>query len=153
MKQAILIFTLVLLVAGCSSPTVDPATPPAIVYGEDVCDRCGMIIEDDRFAAGLVVEVADSQYEHRIFDDIGDMLAYTVDEGAGSTIHAYYVHDYESKAWLDGESAVYVRSNQIHSPMGHGLAAFETRPAAEAQALVWGGEVFEFTQLQTGIGE
>lgn len=153
MKQLTLLFTLILLLAACTRASIDPATPPTIVYGEDVCDRCGMIIEDERFAAGAVVEVGEGHYEHRIFDDIGDMLAYAADEAAQTPIHAYYVHDYDSKNWIDGESAFYVRSSQIHSPMGYGLAAFAEQSSAETKAAEWEGEVIELSTLQQEIGD
>jgi nitrous oxide reductase accessory protein NosL len=65
-----------LLVVACGAPAITPQTLPEIVYGEDVCDHCGMIINDDHFAAGVVIQTQHDQYEHRIFDDIGDMFAY-----------------------------------------------------------------------------
>lgn len=151
MKHIVLLF--ILFLAACASSSVDPTTAPTIVYGEDVCDRCGMIIEDERFAAGVVLEVSEGRYEHRIFDDIGDMLEYAAAEAAQTPIHAYFVHDYDSKAWIDGESAYYVRSSQIHSPMGHGLAAFAQQSSAETKAQEWQGEVVEFSQLTAGIGD
>ncbi|MEZ4637031.1 MAG: nitrous oxide reductase accessory protein NosL [Caldilineaceae bacterium] len=149
----IIIIIIIVLLAGCAASSVDPATPPTIVYGEDVCDRCGMIIEDERFAAGVVVAVREGHYEHRIFDDIGDMLAYAADKAAQTPIHAYYVHDYDSKNWIDGETAFYVRSSQIHSPMGYGLAAFAEQSSAEMKAAEWEGEVIELSTLQQEIGD
>lgn len=42
-----------------------------------------------------------------------------------------WVHDYNSEEWIDAEAAFFVESNAIKSPMGHGLAAFADKSAAE----------------------
>ena len=136
-----------ILLAGCATP-VDPNLPPDIVYGEDVCDRCGMIISDERFAAGVVVERAPQEYEHLIFDDIGDMLAHIQEEGETVTIVSYFVHDYQSLEWLNAEDAVYVVSSNVQTPMGFGIAAFATQAAAEVEAAAWQGEIFDFERLR-----
>jgi copper chaperone NosL len=150
MKPIHLIFVMTLLVLGfaaCSS-SVDPNSPPPIVYGEDVCDRCGMIITDERFAAGAVVEVGTEHYEHRIFDDIGDMFAYFHDEGADLQVISTFVHDYNTKAWISAEDATFVKAESLQSPMGYGLAAFADKAVAEAQAVSWAGEILDFEQAQ-----
>ena len=137
---------LTLALVACAAPTVDPSTPPEIVYGEDVCDRCGMIINDERFAASVVVETAPKEYEHLLFDDIGDMFAYTQEEGEHVKIVSYFVHDFNSKAWLDARSANFVKAGSLQTPMGFGLAAFAERAEAEIQAQTWQGEVLDFQQ-------
>lgn len=129
--------------AGCGRKDT-PGQPPAIAYGRDVCARCNMIISDERFAAGYVLPGG----EVRVFDDIGDLvlwLAERPEEGA-----VPFVHDYESHAWLRAESAFYVRSPEIRSPMGFGLAAFATKERARALAAGKQGEVLTWQQLVAG---
>ncbi|MEZ4710429.1 MAG: nitrous oxide reductase accessory protein NosL [Caldilineaceae bacterium] len=138
------------MLAGCGGPAVTPDTPPEILYGEDVCAQCGMIISDERFAAGLVVELAPDVYEHRIFDDIGGMLTYVQEHAQAITIVAYFVHDYNSKEWINAESAYFVRSNALHTPMGYGLAACAQELEAQALAEEWQGELLTFAQLNDG---
>ena len=121
----------IMVTAACGGPTITPELPPEIAYGEDVCDQCNMIISDERYAAGLVVEVEPGRYEHRIFDDIGDLLVYEQEHVDELTVAAYYVHDYGSKEWIDGRSAFYISSDELLTPMGLGLAA-----AAQAAASV-----------------
>lgn len=135
------------LLAACGGPTITPDTPPEILYGEDVCDQCNMIINDERFAAGLVVELEPSVYEHRIFDDIGDLLMYEKEHGGELTIAAYYVHDYNSKEWIDGENAYYISSQDLFTPMGFGLAAAAQELEANALAKEWNGTVLTFAEL------
>lgn len=142
-----LVLVLMLLLVACSGSKVTPDVPPAIHYGEDMCDHCGMIISDERFAAGVVVETKPQHYEHRIFDDIGDMLAYAQEIEASSAIVAYYVHDYQSREWLDARQATYVQGDAASTPMGSGLAAFADQAAATAHAQATQGQVLDFDTL------
>ncbi len=131
---------LALLLIGCAK--VDMDAPPQIVYGRDTCARCGMIIEDARFAAAYMT--ADGQ--PRIFDDIGDMLVHQSEKG--EAVHAFWVHDYETEAWLRGEEAIYVLTTDIHTPMGYGLVALAEEGRATAVALRHNGRVLAFSELQ-----
>lgn len=134
------------LIAACGAPAVTPATPPEIVYGEDVCNHCGMIINDDRFAAAVVIETQPNRYEHRIFDDIGDMFAFARDLAANddAKIVSYFVHDYASREWLHAADAHFVKADPALTPMGSGLAAFANKEEANAQAQLWHGTLLTF---------
>jgi nitrous oxide reductase accessory protein NosL len=94
---SVLALLLALLAAGCNQVNMD--APPEIVYGRDICSRCGMIIEDARFAAAYMT----TEGEPRIFDDIGDMLVHQLEKG--EMVHVHWVHDYETEAWLRAEAA------------------------------------------------
>ncbi len=119
---------LAFLVVGCSgAASLDD--PPDLNIGRDICERCGMIIEDVRFAAGFRLEDGTS----RVFDDIGGMLAWgrlTGELEAGRV----WVHDFHSESWVDATTATFVLSSDIPTPMAFGIAAFSTREAAEAFA-------------------
>ena len=145
---SVFLLILVLMVSGCGGPKVTPEMPPEIRYGEDVCVQCGMIISDERYAAGLVVETAPSTYAHRIFDDIGGMFVYAAEHRDNETIVSYFVHDYTSLAWIDAQTASFVSSQPVLTPMGFGLSAFEDSAAAQAMAEVWGGQILSFDDVQ-----
>jgi copper chaperone NosL len=124
----------------------DPLAPPEMHYGEDVCDACQMIISEERHAAATIVEV-DGASEPRRFDDIGDLLDYH--EGQPELpVLSWYVHDYETLEWLDALTASYVVSDDLATPMGHGIVAFGDRLRAEAFALEHAGEVKDFDALR-----
>jgi copper chaperone NosL len=59
-----------------------------------------------------------------------------------------WVHDYNSEEWIEAESAYYVVSTAIMSPMGHGIAAFADKAAAEQLAVETAGAVFDWENLQ-----
>ncbi|HET7087376.1 MAG TPA: nitrous oxide reductase accessory protein NosL [Anaerolineae bacterium] len=81
------------------------------------------------------------------FDDIGDMLAYHA-RHPELEVRARFVHDYNTEECILGETAFYVRSSQIVSPMGHGIAAFRDRSAAETFAGGIGASVLTFDALR-----
>lgn len=120
---------MVLVTAACSSPQTEQPQPPEIQYGLDLCDACGMTIDDPRFASATLLK--DGAY--RKFDDIGDMIVYHMDH-PDQQVSAWFVHDHDSEEWLRAEEAFYVVSTEIESPMGHGIFAFATQQAAENYA-------------------
>lgn len=136
---------LALTLAACGG---EPAKlePPKIYYGEDVCDECNMIISDERFAAATIVEVSEGRTESRIFDDIGGMFLYHIKHPELKVL-ARYVHDYETREWLTAEDAFFVRSEDVHSPMAHGVIACKTREQAERLAGQFNGQILTYNDL------
>lgn len=112
--------------------------PPEIYYGQDTCDRCGMLISDPRFAAALLTVEGES----RKYDDIGCLLDDYVH--AGLKVGEIYVHDYNTNEWLNAKTAFFVQSD-IHTPMASGLVAFGDRASAEKFAP--GATVMSFEQM------
>jgi copper chaperone NosL len=101
-----------------------------------------MIINEARFAAAYVA----TNGETRRFDDIGGMLAFANEQG--EEVAVFWVHDYETEAWLKAEEAAYVLNDDLITPMGFGVIAFTT----EQQAVAWsneeGGMVMTFEELR-----
>ncbi len=132
----------VILLAACSASAGD-VQPPDIHYGEDVCDACGMLISDAKFAAASI----DQDGAAHKFDDIGDLVVYYADQ-ADAKVQAYFVHDYPSEKWQRAETAFFIVSPQVQTPMAHGIAAYADRPAAEAAAQKYGVKVMTFDELR-----
>ncbi len=114
--------------AACAPASTEPA-PPEIAYGQEVCAGCGMVIDTPRFACATLLTTG----EYLKFDDLGDLAVHHMDY-PNLMVRAVFVHDFHTEAWARGETAAYVYSPLIASPMGHGLAAFAERAAAEAYA-------------------
>ena len=132
-------------IAGCTAES-EPK-PPEIAYGHDVCDLCGMIISEPRFASALAL----TDGRTLKFDDPGEMFAYHR-QNAEHAVRAWFVHDYRSEEWVRGEQAFYVFSPEIRSPMGYGIATFAERPAAEAFAHGIGGQPMMFEEARVASG-
>lgn len=139
-----LILTAATVPAGCGAGEV--VAPPQIAWGADICHVCGMIISDDRFAAGLVEAGADGGLSTFAFDDVGCLLAHV--RGAGGRVAARFVRDFREDQWRDAETASFVHSDRLHSPMAFGLAACATADEARALLEEYPGEVLDFRTVQ-----
>lgn len=120
---------LALLLAACAGPA--PGSAPELVLGRTVCEECGMIVSDLRYAAGYV----DAGGDH-VFDDIGGLLSHLARRSDGEAVTPW-VHDHEDPAWVRASDAFYVRGTRVSTPMGFGIAAFADR----ADASRFAGEV------------
>jgi copper chaperone NosL len=138
------LWPMLLLLMACQ-PSVDLDEPPQIIYGQDVCDQCGMIINEQRFAASYVTVTGDV----RRFDDIGGMLTY--DHEANEEVHIYWVHDFNNEEWIDAGQAMFVLNRGLVTPMGWGVAAFSDMDGAEAYVAEHGGTIATFAELQEEI--
>ena len=134
-----------LLLPACAARPTEPQ-PPAIAYGQDVCDECGMIIAEARFAAATITTIGGA---HK-FDDVGNMVLYHM-KHPEEQVKAWFVHDYPSETWIRGETAFYVMAAAIDSPMGHGVAAFEAADSAEAFARERSADVLTFDELRVAV--
>ncbi len=145
MKIFLVSLLALLFVVGCAQ-TTNEIQPPEMFYGQDVCDECSMLISDAKFAAATI----DLKGNARKFDDIGGMLVYHM-EHPEAQVRAYFVHDYDTQTWLRGETAFYVRSPQIHSPMNDGIAAFADGASAKTFASRVQGAVYKFDELRVHV--
>ncbi len=134
----------VLTLTACQSGE-DAGGPPEIRYGEDVCDRCNMLIAEPRFATAYATESA----EVRRFDDVGCLFLHAQEEA--ETVASYWVHDFNSEEWLAGEEATYVVNPDLITPMGWGIAAFASAGDAESYQAGEGGMVLSFAELKAQI--
>ncbi len=116
-------FSIILLLSACQTGNNADA-PPVIRYGEDACDECRMIVNEARFAAGLI----NSDFQTRRFDDIGCLLIYQ--KKHHETIQKAWVQDYQTQKWLPADNAVFIKNSEIATPMGHGIVAVSTEENA-----------------------
>jgi copper chaperone NosL len=130
---------------GCSRE--DPDAPPQVHYGRDECQYCGMIIGDERCAAAIRATLDGSMRDY-VFDDIGDMFVFERKNAAALSISRRFVHDYETKQWIDAVTAFFIRSEDLHTPMGSGIIAVGDPARAEALQAKCNGKLFTFEQLK-----
>lgn len=127
------------LLAGCEPQ------PRAIRYGEDVGAHCKMTVSDARFGTELLTTTG----KVHVFDSVECLANYVLahDELADQT-HSLWVTAYDAPGELISlDSAFFIRSPEVQSPMGGGLAAFGLgTPPEEAQRQL-GGEVLDWTEV------
>ena len=127
-------------VAGCRQ-SVDLQAPPEIIIGQDVCDQCGMLIGEARYAAAYWT--VDGQ--PRRFDDIGGMMAYY--HTHGEEVASFWVHDFVSEEWLPAEEATFLVDIGQQTPMGYGIVAFASAEQARSQRINDAALLLSFTEL------
>ena len=113
------------VLAGCSTG------PQPFAFGEDQCAHCRMTVTDPAYATQVVTSTGkvyklDSSECLRAFLE-GDALA---DE----EVRSVWVSAADTRTLVGADDAWFVRSPNIQSPMGGGLAAYESRGAAEEAA-------------------
>lgn len=129
-----------LLAVACGTPA-----PRPVAWGRDICDRCHMVITDPRFAAELVT----AHGKVYTFDDIGGLVLWYRDSGleAGGVAGVWVYDSRTPEVMLSADSAVFVRSPVIHTPMASGLVAVASRRAADSLMAETGGTVLTWPQV------
>ena len=124
-KRILWLVPLALVLAGCNRQTA--LVPPKIHYGLETCADCGMIINDPHYAAALAWRATpDAPAQIAVFDDIGCLLAWR-QHHAGVQVAAMWVKDVQTEAWLNAPSSVYLKSDQLSTPMGWDIVAGATK--------------------------
>lgn len=129
------------VLAGCGDDAASADDPPEIKLGRDTCDRCGMIIAEERFASGIV----DADGNALLFDDTGEMVATIQEEGLGE--RRAWVHGSPSLEWIDAPKAWYVVTMELPTPMGSGVFPFDNEQEATAFAAEQSGTVYTWEDV------
>ncbi|MBL8203453.1 MAG: nitrous oxide reductase accessory protein NosL [Blastocatellia bacterium] len=122
----------------CGAPEIKPVE----IAAEDVCAHCKMAISEKQFASEFITTDGDAVK----FDDIGCMQDY-LKEKPDSKIAAHFFVEYDTKQWIKGNGASFVKSKEITSPMGGGIIAFQDKAKAEAAATKYKGKTLNFEEL------
>jgi copper chaperone NosL len=123
--------------------------PEAIVYGKDQCSFCKMNIVDQTHSAQLVTAKG-KQFK---FDAIECMVNY-YGENSEEKIAISLVADYANPGEMtDAETATYLISEEIKSPMGANLSAFSVKSTAEEFQQKHSGEIFTWELLKQKLSD
>ena len=134
---------LIVLLPACS------VEPEPLVYGEDACHHCKMVLMDQKFGA----EVVTTKGKVYKFDDVNCMISFINNDIKDERdIKFRLVAEFNKPGELtDAGNAFYVKANSIKSPMASQVAAFGnydemTKHKKELQGiyLTWGELVTQF---------
>lgn len=112
-----------LVLIGCSSAQ----QPAQVDTRNDSCANCRMAVSDVRFAAQIVAPGE----EPRFFDDIGCLRDYLKKTAVPREAIAY-VADHRTKNWVPAARAVYVRNEQVRTPMASSVLAYADAASRDA---------------------
>jgi copper chaperone NosL len=142
MKLVFAILTTILFLS-CSNE------PEPLRYGKDACYVCKMTLMDKKFGAEVVTEKG-KVYK---FDDANCLVSF-INSGylTDDTIEHKLIIDYsQPEKLISAETAFYLKSEEIRSPMASQVAAFEKEeamlkhtPKLKATSLGWGELIAAF---------
>lgn len=136
------------LLASCSRPPL--SGPPELRLGREECMECGMLIAEDRFSCASIIEQDDDRF-YVFFDDVGCLLDYEHEKGKAIGVIERYVHDSDTKQWVDAQKACFILADheRLRTPMGSGIAAFADSTSCASQAKDYGVSTLPFADLVT----
>lgn len=140
-----LLALLALLASAC---TIEPQP---IHLGAEECGHCRMVISERQFAAQALT----TKGRAISFDAIECLADWvrTGEEVAAAELHSLWVSDFASpESWLDARDAVFLRSDEVRSPMGAGLTAHASLDAARGYQAELGGDVLDWDGVVELIG-
>ncbi len=141
-KQNISVVVILALLFSFSS--CQPKQPDAIKINTDNCDNCGMTISSAKFAAVLFT----SKGRTYKFDDISCLLVYKSENNEKANGAGLYVANFlKDNQLLPAEKAVYIIGDNVKSPMGGNIAAFENKESANKYAIDLSAEFIDWNTI------
>jgi copper chaperone NosL len=132
-----LLATLVVLSAACG-----PRAPRPIALGSESCAHCHMTVADPRFTA----EAISNTGKVTVFDDVGCLAAWLGDNSA--PIASLWVTSFvDRQTWLRADSAVYLHTGSLRTPMASGLLALRTGREADSVRTAMGGALLSWHEV------
>ncbi len=142
MKQNIIAIVLPVILFSffsCGQKNPDP-----IKLNSDNCDNCGMTISNPKFAAVLFTTKGRT-YK---FDDISCLLDYKNDNKEKAINAGLFVSNFLSgNQLLPVEIAVYIKGDNVKSPMGGNIAAFNNKENANTYAVNLSAEYVNWDEI------
>lgn len=136
-----------LIAATVAACTIEPRE---IHLGNEACDHCHMVIDDLRFAAQALT----NRGAVHTFDAL-ECVADWARSGpiAADELHSIWASDFLSPGrWLRVEDAYFLHAPGLHSPMGGGLAAFDSAEDARGVQRQVGGAVLRWAEVLETVG-
>lgn len=138
MTRTINITILALIFSACSTE------PEPLIYGKDQCYSCKMTLMDRKFGAELVT----SKGKIYKFDDVNCLFNFYNEGTVNKDDYAFkLVIDFsQPEKLINAETARYLKSPGIKSPMASEVAAFESsNPTLKAE---WNATEFGWSELE-----
>lgn len=123
------------------------AEPEPLAFGKDNCHACKMTLMDNKFGCEIVTNKG-KVYK---FDDVNCMINFYNQEEVGNEDVAHMlVVDFAAPGKLiDARNALYIKSDEIKSPMASQVAAFGEKKFVDQFNKNWKGILLSWGELQT----
>ncbi len=140
MNKLTLVFfiAIVILTVSCK------VEPEKINFGSDSCHFCKMTIVDQQHASQYITGKG-KQFK---FDSIECMLNELSDKDT-SNITIFLVSDYSNPgSMINAQTATYLISTEIKSPMGAFLSSFSSEKLAKETQQKMGGDIYSWSAIK-----
>jgi len=136
-RNLILAGLLVIMFYACN------VSPKPIDYGKEACNYCEMTIVDKVHGAEIVT------FKGKIYKfDSAECMVRFLGDFDTSVIQLYLTNQYsEPEALIDATKATFLISENLPSPMGANLTAFEAQKEAEKTRAEKGGTLYSWEEL------
>ncbi|MDP2957083.1 MAG: nitrous oxide reductase accessory protein NosL [Longimicrobiales bacterium] len=131
--------------SACAEPQ-----PRAFVYGTDSCEACLMALADEGHPAQLVTRTG----RVYVFDSIECLAAYVGGMDDPGEVHSLWVTDFSNPPDLvRAEEALFMVSENLPSPMGVGLTAFDRGEDRDGAVNAFGGKPLDWDGVKALVAE
>lgn len=132
---------LVLVLTG-AIPACTPQRPRAIAWGREPCGHCHMTLADPRFAAESLTRTGKAL----VFDDVACLAAWLGE--TRTVVASSWVANFAAPGeWLRADTAVYLQSDTLRTPMASGLAALAPGRQADSVRSMLGGRLLTWSEV------
>ena len=139
MKSIVLVFLIscICLLSGCS------ISPKEIDYGNDACHYCQMTIVDKIHGAEVVTN------KGKVYKfDAAECMIHFIKDFDTDKIGLYLSNTYTDPTVLtDANTATFIVSESIPSPMGEYITAFKNKEDAQIVLNLKGGEMYTWQEI------
>jgi copper chaperone NosL len=138
MKKLFLLIGLILMLNACQKKGPQP-----INFGQDACDYCRMNIVQPQYGAELITTKG-KVYK---FDAVECMINYKTENQEMEFRDHYVINFAEAQKLIQAQSAFYLHSRNLPSPMGMFLTATGQKQKAEELKRQHGGKIYSWQEL------
>jgi len=119
--------------------------PEPLVFGKDSCYACKMTLMDEKFGAEIVTKKG-KVYK---FDDVNCMITFYNSgyEPKENIEHDLVIDFGDPGKLMKAESALYIHSPEIRSPMLSQVAAFSSQVQLDNHNKEWNGKVMTWEEV------
>ena len=133
-----------LLLSACCFFLSCSVQPEQIQFGKESCHFCKMTIVDQQHVAQMVSKKG-KQFK---YDAIECMLNDLSESKNSEAIEIFLVSNYGESTMTNAESATYLISKKIKSPMGAFLSAFQSQENAKNTWNEMGGKLYSWQEIK-----
>lgn len=119
--------------------------PQEIAYGKDVCAHCKMVISDPKFGAEMITKKG-KVYKFDSAECLMDFISEEQHQAQSTDAQLLVINFAKPQTFIDAKTAFYLKDKGYKSPMGGGIAPFETEMLADNNQISPDAKILTFEE-------